>query len=203
MNLHLTALNYFTVTCESCSQTSTTFTHFYMLPIDVGLGNVEGGLANLFQDETVEGFKCNKCQVSGRAVKSTKLEKNPLVLIVQVRRFVDQLYESAYNIACRRETVVFIPYCRISDADHNLESGNIQPCTTLNLKNYLHTNSLAQGKKLLYKLFGQVSHIGDSDDHGHYVSTAYFKRKYYKFDDAQVRASNQCKLSNKIKIVSY
>ena len=75
-----------------CKHVSTTFQHFMDLLLDIRQAdNIEAALGDYFRRESLgQGdnmYKCEKCKQKVPATKQYRIERPPLVLCIQLKRF--------------------------------------------------------------------------------------------------------------------
>lgn len=79
-----------TVRCLACGHLSVTFQHFEDLLLDIRKANtVDEALQGYFARERLEdmGYKCESCKKKVSATKQFTLERAPIVLCIQLKRF--------------------------------------------------------------------------------------------------------------------
>ena len=134
---------------------------------------LEDGLADYFHEERLEGvnaYKCEKCKTKVPANRKFSLERAPNVLCIQLKRF---------------------------GLVGGKMSKHIQFSRTLDLSRFLFnqpadgtTNSDTIGGST-YKFVSLISHLGPSENCGHYSSIAEASNgSLYHFNDSEVRISN-------------
>lgn len=169
-----------TVTCLSCNHVSTTFQHFEDLLLDISnVNNIESALRSYFAKEKLEDsdYKCESCKRKVSATKKFTLERAPLVLCVQLKRF---------------------------SVLGNKLMKNINIGEFLDLKPHLSKASPPH-EKYNYRLTSMVTHIGNSQHCGHYTAIGLSPNgSYYQFDDSSVRpVTIDCVLRTNAYILFY
>ncbi|XP_063701016.1 ubiquitin carboxyl-terminal hydrolase 36 [Culicoides brevitarsis] len=149
------------VKCLSCQHVSVTFQHFQDLLLDVRKSNsIDEGVENYFARERLEdtGYKCEACKKRVTATKQFSIEKAPIALCVQLKRFSVLGGKINKHISMRH---------------------------TLNLNAY--ASNKAETRNLSYRLVSLVTHIGASQHCGHYTAIGCTESgQYYHFDDSMV-----------------
>ena len=74
------------ITCQQCNYVSTKFQNFMDVQVPI-LPTIENALENVFNDEHLMDYKCDKCQEKVSARKEYKIERPPQVLCIQLKRF--------------------------------------------------------------------------------------------------------------------
>jgi len=170
------------VVCLRCKHVSTTFQHFMDLLLDIRQAdNIETALScyfrreNLGQGETM--YKCEKCLQKVPATKQYKIERPPLVLCIQLKRF------------------------------NMMGGKNGRPVTLSRKLNITNHVRWAQSKSTTveYKLVSMINHVGPSPNCGHYTSIAEAPNGvFYRFDDASVNATSlQSALNTSAYVIFY
>uniref|UniRef100_A0A1B0CTF7 Ubiquitin carboxyl-terminal hydrolase n=1 Tax=Lutzomyia longipalpis TaxID=7200 RepID=A0A1B0CTF7_LUTLO len=151
-----------TVRCLACGHVSTTFQHFEDLLLDIRKANtVEEALGGYFARERLEdmGYKCEACKKKTSATKQFSLERAPVALCIQLKRFSMAGTKLNKHVAIRSK-LDLTPYA----------SGR------------------ASGAPLVYRLVAMVTHLGASQNCGHYTAIGLTETgNYYHFDDSTVR----------------
>eukprot|EP00050_Salpingoeca_kvevrii_P016532 m.56351 g.56351 ORF g.56351 m.56351 type:complete len:1081 (+) comp6999_c0_seq1:95-3337(+) len=163
-----------TITCETCSYSSVSFSPFTFLslPLPRGRAATLSACLELFSSrERIGGsdsWRCRKCGVHRTAIKEITIWKAPPILLVHLKRFS---YDGPFRD--KLNTLVHFPM--------NLE-----------LDSYVQSPRRPRP----YQLYAVANHFGDLNG-GHYI--AYCKNPYnerwYKFDDSVVSpmsASDVC-----------
>lgn len=150
------------VKCLSCKHVSTTFQHFEDILLDIRKADsVSDGLESYFAQEYLEdmGYKCEACKKKVSATKQFSLERPPIVLCIQLKRF--------------------------SPTNGGKISRSIAVGQKLDLSSYTSNKHLNQN--LTYKLVSMVTHLGLSQNCGHYTAIGCTESgNYYTFDDCIV-----------------
>lgn len=151
-----------TVTCLSCKHESITFQHFEDLPLDISrVSTLNEALAGYFARENLEecGYKCESCKKKVSATKRFSLERAPVVLCIQLKRF---------NVMGGKL------------------SKQVQVSANLELQKYL-AKAGDMNQNCYYKLVSMVTHLGGSASGGHYTAIGLAPNgNYYQFDDSCV-----------------
>lgn len=151
-----------TVTCLSCKYESITFQHFEEMPLDITrVSTLNEAIAGYFARENLEecGYKCESCKKKVSATKRFSLERAPVVLCIQLKRFnvmggkLSKQIQISQNLELRKHLAI--------QGDPN------QSCS--------------------YKLVSMVTHLGGSASGGHYTAIGLAPNgNYYHFDDSCV-----------------
>ncbi|KAJ0178238.1 hypothetical protein K1T71_006061 [Dendrolimus kikuchii] len=151
-----------TVRCLTCHHLSTTYQHFQDLLLDIRKHTtLEEALDSFFSRERLEdlGYKCEACNKKVSATKQFFVERAPMVLCIAFKRF--------------------------SLAGGKL-SKHIQYRKKISLNKYMYNKNGNQ--QLSYKLVSLVTHLGPSQNCGHYTAIGQAPNgNYYQFDDSCVR----------------
>ncbi|XP_055324641.1 ubiquitin carboxyl-terminal hydrolase 36 isoform X2 [Sitodiplosis mosellana] len=150
------------VRCLSCGHESVTFQHFEDLLLDIRKANtLEEALDLYFARERLEdmGYKCESCKKKVSATKQFSLERAPISLCIQLKRFSIVGNKLNKHIAIRQ---------------------------LLNLSKYSSRKNA--NETLQYRLVSMVTHLGASQHCGHYTAIGLTETgSYYQFDDSFVR----------------
>lgn len=133
-----------TVTCLSCRHESVTFQHFEDLPLDISkVHKLSEAIEGYFSRENLEdcGYKCESCKRRVPATKMFTLERVPVVLCVQLKRF------SALGGKITKP---------------------ISITEKLSLQKYL-SKSADSSQNCTYRFVSMVQHHGSSAGGGHYT----------------------------------
>ncbi|KAG5680592.1 hypothetical protein PVAND_010088 [Polypedilum vanderplanki] len=151
-----------TVTCLSCNYESVTFQHFQDLALDISrVGTLSEAISGYFSRENLEecGYKCESCKKRVSAAKRFTLERLPVVLCIQLKRFT---------------------------AMGGKMSKHIQISEKLSLQKYLSKHSDPH-QDSSYKFVSMVTHLGGSASGGHYTAVGMSPGgNFYHFDDSRV-----------------
>lgn len=154
-----------TVTCLSCRHDSVTFQHFLDLPLDISRVNTLNDAINgYFARENLEecDYKCESCKKKVSATKRFSLERAPVVLCIQLKRFNAMMGKLGKQIQINMNL----------DLPKQIRSGDPN-------QNYS------------YKLVSMVTHLGSSANGGHYTAIGLApNNQYYHFDDSYVSATS-------------
>lgn len=167
------------VRCLSCHHISVTFQHFEDLLLDIRKANtLDEALDLYFGRERLEdmGYKCESCKKKVSATKQYSLERAPISLCIQLKRFSIMGNKLNKHIAIRQH---------------------------LNLSRFASRRFGAD--QLNYRLVSMITHLGTSQNCGHYTAIGYTgSGSYYQFDDSFVRVSSlQSVLSTNAYIMFY
>lgn len=150
------------VRCLACNHESVTFQHFEDLLLDIRKANtLEEALDLYFVRERLEdmGYKCESCKKKVSATKQFSLERAPISLCIQLKRFSIVGNKLNKHIAIRQH---------------------------LNLSKY--SSRKGSNEPLQYRLVSMVTHLGASQHCGHYTAIGLTDTgSYYQFDDSFVR----------------
>jgi len=119
-----------------------------------------------------EGFFCEHCKTSRKALKSFSIETLPEVLCIHLKRFNYSYYGTKLS------NVVEFPLCDL----------DLSPfCSSISTRSNSTTSS---SNSFLYDLFAVVCHSGGYSS-GHYIAYALWNQNsnkiWYEFDDIRVR----------------
>eukprot|EP00092_Neocalanus_flemingeri_P004825 GFUD01005193.1.p1 GENE.GFUD01005193.1~~GFUD01005193.1.p1 ORF type:complete len:1167 (+),score=221.51 GFUD01005193.1:109-3609(+) len=166
------------VVCMRCRHVSTTFQHFMDLLLDIRQAdNIDTALGGYFKRENLgQGenmYKCEKCKQKVPATKQYKIERPPLVLCIQLKRF---------NL---------------------MGGKNGRPVTLakkINISNHVRW-APQHNIPVEYKLVSMINHVGPSPNCGHYTSIGEAANgTFYRFDDATVHPTS---LQNALNTSAY
>lgn len=151
------------VRCLACNHISITFQHFEDLLLDIRKANtIDEALQGYFAREKLEdmGYNCEGCKKKVTATKQFSLERPPVVLCIQLKRF--------------------------SMAGTKLNK-QVSIKAKLDLSPYVK-KAAGYGQPLSYRLVSMVTHLGASQHCGHYTAIGLTESgTYYQFDDSSVR----------------
>lgn len=157
------------VRCLACGHVSTTFQHFEEIILDIRKSNtIEEALNLYFARERLEdmGYTCESCKKKVSATKQFSLERAPVVLCIQLKRFI--IGSKLNKHVAIRTKLDLTPYSSVKNKVINGAS-----CSSLQLN---------------YKLVSMVTHLGPSQHSGHYTAIGLTDSNgYYQFDDSCVR----------------
>nr|CAD7461954.1 unnamed protein product [Timema tahoe] len=153
------------VVCLQCHAVSTTFQHFQDLLLDIRRAStLDDALAGYFCRERLDddAYRCERCHKKVSATKKFCIEKPPLVLCLQFKRF--SIMGGKIN-------------------------KHVSFSQRLDLTRFLYPQSPLKGQQpLTYRLSAMVTHMGSSLHCGHYTAVALTSSgHYYHFDDSSVR----------------
>lgn len=151
------------VRCLACGHVSVTFSHFEDLLLDIRKANtLEEALDLYFARERLEdmGYKCESCKKKVSATKQFSLERAPISLCIQLKRFSIVGNKLNKHITVRQH---------------------------LNLSKY-SSRKCPNDQQLNYRLVSMITHLGASQHCGHYTAIGLTEAgSYYQFDDSYVR----------------
>ncbi|CAB3259968.1 unnamed protein product [Arctia plantaginis] len=150
-----------TVRCLACHHLSTTYQHFQDLLLDIRKHTtLDEALESFFSRERLEdlGYRCEACNKKVSATKQFFIERAPMVLCIALKRF--------------------------SFAGGKL-SKHVQFRKKISLNKYMYNKN---NQQLSYKLVSVVTHLGPTQNCGHYTAVGQAPNgNYYQFDDSCVR----------------
>lgn len=150
------------VRCLACGHVSVTFQHFEDLLLDIRkVNSIEEALDTHFACERLEdmGYKCEACKKKVSATKQFSLERAPISLCIQLKRF--SMMGGKIN-----KHVTFRP--KLDLTQFSSKKNTKEP--------------------LSYRLVALVTHLGASQHCGHYTAIGLTSSgAYYHFDDSCVR----------------
>jgi len=153
--------------CFNCKHISTTFQHFMDLLLDIRHSdNIGTAMSGYFKKEILRddtAYKCEKCKQKVSACKIYKIERPPLVLCIQLKRF------------------------------NMMGGKNGRPVTlakNLDMSQYVRWAS-SSGLNFKYRLVSLITHVGPSPNCGHYTAIGEAPNgTYYRFDDSSVHPTS-------------
>ncbi|XP_046868131.1 ubiquitin carboxyl-terminal hydrolase 36 isoform X1 [Drosophila willistoni] len=153
------------VRCLSCNHVSITFQHFQDLLLDIRKSDtLDEAFDGYFSRERLEdmGYKCEGCKKKVSATKQFSLQRAPITLCIQLKRF------SMIGNKLTKQ-ISFKP--------------------RIDLSRFAARSPTAQGQlPLTYRLVSLVTHLGVSQHCGHYTAIGLTESgSYYNFDDSYVR----------------
>lgn len=155
------------VRCLSCGHVSVTFQHFQDLLLDIRkVTSIDEALETHFARERLEdmGYKCEACKKKVSATKQFSLERAPISLCIQLKRF--SMMGGKIN-----KHVAFPPRLDLSA-----------------FSSKKRTDTSATTPPLYYRLVALVTHLGASQHCGHYTAIGSTSSGgYHHFDDSCVR----------------
>lgn len=159
------------VKCLSCQYESVTFQHFEDLLLDIRKVNtIEDALKYHFARERLEDmdYTCESCKKKVSATKQFSLERAPVALCIQLKRFsgINGKISKHVNIS--------------QDLDFSQYSSKDM-----------------KSSQLKYRLVSMITHLGTTPQCGHYTAIGCCQDgSYYQFDDSSVRAMSTNSLMN-------
>ncbi|XP_017779061.1 PREDICTED: ubiquitin carboxyl-terminal hydrolase 36 [Nicrophorus vespilloides] len=166
------------VRCLDCGHVSTTFQHFQDLLLDIRKAQtLDDALEAYFAKEQLDeaSYHCEACKKKVHATKQFSLERAPMVLCIQYKRF---------------------------SVTNNKITKFVQFKQRLELSRYARHRPNAP---LVYRLVSMVTHMGPTVNCGHYTAVAQVPcGNFYQFDDSMVRPiSHQAVFSTNAYILMY
>jgi len=166
------------VVCMRCKHVSTTFQHFMDLLLDIRQAdNIESALGGYFKRENLgQGenmYKCEKCKQKVPATKQYKIERPPMVLCIQLKRFNLMGGKNGRPVTLARK---------------------------INISNHVRWAPI-HNIPVEYRLVSMINHVGPSPNCGHYTSIGEAANgTFYRFDDATVHPTS---LQNALNTSAY
>ncbi|KAH8369731.1 hypothetical protein KR093_000742 [Drosophila rubida] len=152
------------VRCLSCNHVSITFQHFQDLLLDIRKADtLEEAFDGYFSRERLEdmGYKCEGCKKKVSATKQFSLERAPITLCIQLKRFSMMGNKLTKQISFKPR---------------------------IDLSRFAARSPTAAAQPLSYRLVSMVTHLGVSQHCGHYTAIGLTEAgSYYNFDDSYVR----------------
>ncbi|XP_060652138.1 ubiquitin carboxyl-terminal hydrolase 36 [Drosophila nasuta] len=152
------------VRCLSCNHVSITFQHFQDLLLDIRKADtLEEAFDGYFSRERLEdmGYKCEGCKKKVSATKQFSLERAPITLCIQLKRFSMMGNKLTKQISFKPR---------------------------IDLSRFAARSPSAAAQPLSYRLVSMVTHLGASQHCGHYTAIGLTEAgSYYNFDDSYVR----------------
>ncbi|XP_019867930.2 ubiquitin carboxyl-terminal hydrolase 36 isoform X2 [Aethina tumida] len=166
------------VRCLKCGHVSTTFQHFQDLLLDIRKAQtVDEALESYFSREKLddESYQCEACQKKVPATKQFSLERAPMVLCIQLKRF---------------------------SVSNNKISKHVTFRNRLDLTKFARHRP---NVPLIYRFVALVTHMGPNVSCGHYTAVAQAPSgNFYQFDDSMVRPiSHQAVFNTNAYIMLY
>jgi len=166
------------VVCMKCKHVSTTFQHFMDLLLDIRQAdNIDSALGGYFKRENLgQGenmYKCEKCRQKVPATKQYKIERPPMVLCIQLKRFNLMGGKNGRPVTLARK---------------------------INISNHVRWAPI-HNIPVEYRLVSMINHVGPSPNCGHYTSIGEAANgTFYRFDDATVHPTS---LQNALNTSAY
>ncbi len=155
------------ILCLKCHHVSITFQHFMDIMLDIkNADNIDSALQGYFRRETLSQenmYKCEKCKQTVPAHKIYKIERPPMVLCLQLKRFniMGGKNGRPVRLSQKIELSRFIKWAPSSDL------------------------------KFTYSLSSLITHVGPSPNCGHYTAIGQAPNgTYYRFDDSSVNPTS-------------
>ncbi|KAF5278099.1 hypothetical protein FQR65_LT03615 [Abscondita terminalis] len=166
------------VRCLECRNVSTTFQHFQDVLLDIRKAQtLDEALELYFSQEKLDddSYHCESCQKKVPAWKQFSIERAPMVLCIQLKRF---------------------------SISNNKITKQVQFRQRLDLTRYMRRKHVGS---LIYRLVALVTHMGPSVNCGHYTAIAQAPSgNFYQFDDSIVKPiSHQAVFSTNAYIMLY
>lgn len=212
-----------TVTCSKCKTVSSTLDpiedvglEVTALPGSTGgtarasspslpvLAGVQSAFSRFTGEETLEGYKCEKCNALRQATKQTRLYSIPPILTLHLKRFSygsDRVAATAAP-ATRRggrselsqlstPSIHPMPVFASRSGSAKIE-GHVKFDVTFDLNPYLCESLQNEKKAMICRLFAVVVHNGKNSHSGHYVAyvRSLSKNEWWKMDDARVESAS-------------
>ena len=195
------------ITCATCGRASDKFDGFMDLSLDIARAkSVSHALRSYVATEVLDGANKYKCEMGPgkphmtRATKQFTIEKAPLILTVQLKRF-------EYVPFGRGKLNQFVEYPTTLDLSSAMSSraddaaAERDPGKKQKQKQKQKPNGVVSGSKETYSLFGVVVHSGGSMHSGHYYCYVKGPTGYwYEMDDETV---TQCGEATALKQRAY
>jgi len=167
--------------CLKCRHVSITFQHFMDLMLDIrNADNIDSALCGYFKKEFLsqeDAYKCEKCKQKVPAHKIYRIERPPLVLCIQLKRFNIMGGKNGRPVTLSKNLDItkFIRWA----AGHNLSFN--------------------------YNITSLITHVGPSPNCGHYTAIGQAPNgTYYRFDDDCVNPTSvQNVLNNSAYVIFY
>jgi len=170
------------VVCLKCRHTSTTLQHFMDLLLDIRQAdNIDSALAGYFRRENLgQGenmYRCEKCKQKVPATKQYKIERPPLVLCIQLKRFNLAGGKNGRPITLQRKLAI---------------SQHVRWAASRNIA-------------VEYRLVSTINHVGPSPNCGHYTSIGEAGNGiFHMFDDSSVHPTSlQNALNSSAYVIFY
>lgn len=166
------------VRCLKCGHVSTTFQHFQDLLLDIRRAQtLDEALELYFSREKLddESYQCESCQKKVPATKQFSIERSPMVLCIQLKRF---------------------------SVTNNKITKHLNFRQRLDLTKYARHRP---NVPLIYRLVALVTHMGPTVSCGHYTAVAQAPNgNFFQFDDSMVRPiSHQAVFNTNAYIMLY
>ncbi|KAK9465423.1 hypothetical protein V1512DRAFT_265864 [Lipomyces arxii] len=168
--------------CSVCGFTSTTYNPFSFLSLPIAPGrnvSLEQCFDMFVDEEVLEGddaWLCPQCKKSQRAIKTLRISRLPIFLIIHLKRF-----KSSGRWTNKLDTFVDYP-------THKLDLTKYWPDYRQEDKIWLdkYPQPADQRKPFVYNLYGVVNHYGSLKG-GHYTAYVHKNNKgWLVFDDSRV-----------------
>ena len=146
--------------CQNCENTSTTFQHFQEISLDIheDVADLHGALELFFRPESMNGYKCQKCNSQRSSEKRLSIDSLPNVLCVQLKRFDPWGNKITKAIGCPRY---------------------------LDLSEFMFDSSSEVAAE--YQCVSIINHKGSSHRYGHYTANGHdSNNQFYIFNDESV-----------------
>lgn len=177
------------VQCESCHANSSTLDPIEDVGLEVSINeslDVQGAFQRFAKTEHLDsGYKCEKCNVIGKATKQTKLASIPPILTLHLKRF-----RYGDRVAVPSST-------RRSNRDVKTGSakieGHVKFDLFFDLQPYLTDELKKKHEHVFCRLFAVIVHNGKNSHSGHYIAyvQGINKNEWWKMDDSRVTQVNQ------------
>lgn len=164
------------------------------------LADVTSAFQRFAREETLDGYKCEKCGSKGRATKQSRLASIPPILTLHLKRFrygADARQSAPAASVGRRSgrsevnqllgtaTQDFLLGGKTGSA--KIE-GHIKFDVCFDLKPYLTHELQTKEKSMFCRLFAVIVHAGKTSHSGHYIAyvQSLEKNEWWKMDDGRV-----------------
>lgn len=195
------------VVCDSCHATSAKIDPIEDIGLEVcrysgsTLSDVHSAFSTFSRQESLEGYKCDKCNHLGTAKKQSRLASIPPILTLHLKRF--RYGSDGKPMEPRRGREVH----QLLGASGSAKiEGHVKFLEIFDLKPFLTESLQAQHKSMFCRLFAVIVHAGKNSHSGHYIAYVrnLSKNEWWKMDDSRVtRATSQEVLSAEAYMLFY
>jgi ubiquitin C-terminal hydrolase len=195
------------VVCDSCQATSAKIDPIEDIGLEVcghsgsTLSDVHSAFSTFSRQESLEGYKCDKCNILGTAKKQSRLASIPPILTLHLKRF--RYGSDGKPMEQRRGREVH----QLLGASGSAKiEGHVKFLEIFDLKPFLTESLQAQHKSMFCRLFAVIVHAGKNSHSGHYIAYVrnLSKNEWWKMDDSRVtRATSQEVLSAEAYMLFY
>lgn len=178
-----------TIRCSLCGSSSIKIDPIEDVGLEVtskhngdSLCDITSALKNFIEEEKLDSYTCEKCNVKACATKTTRLASIPPILTLHLKRFAFRRnsHTSSHTFSSRRlhgsqKIEGFVKFEQVLD---------IYPYVTMKCRDEMKINK----KKMFCRLFAVVVHSGKNSHSGHYIAyvRSLSKNEWWKMDDAKV-----------------